>query len=574
LKKELGFQNLKTDIINALVLQYYKPNAELVLSADASQYGLGSVLLQNNLPLAYASCSLNETQQNYSQIEKELLSLVVGCEKHRYFLYGQNFTIQTDHKPLLGILRKPIHTLSPRLQRMIMRLLRYQFTLIHVPGKQMYISDALSRAPLSHYADTKYLEESVHTIDHIITVSDEKMTVLKQLTNTDPILKQLKQIIQNGWPEHKVQCPDICKFYFDKKTDLFIQEDLVFYQNRLIVPDGFRQDMLKILHMPHQGIVSTQTRARNSIYWPGMMKEIHDMIISCDTCNKFSPSQQNQPMTQRQQPTLPWEDIAVDLAHVQNQDYLVLVDYFSKFVEIRQLVKKDATHIIQALVSIFRTHGLPSTLQSDNGPPFDSHAFKNFLSRCNIRHITSSPYYPQSNGMVERTVAIVKQIILKSKAEDVSFSILEHNNTPKQNLMAPAQILMGRTLRTLLPQPISNLEPLHDVNNTRKQLELNNQKSKYYYDRRTRPLPALRLNQNVYVQFNRQWEPGTIIDVSDTPNSYVVRTDTGEFRRNRVQIKPREAVPTKSPVPPAPAPVQMNNVRPTRAIQKPIRFRQ
>ncbi|KAG8192393.1 hypothetical protein JTE90_017931, partial [Oedothorax gibbosus] len=145
--EQRAFNHLKECIVNAPVLSYYDPNKRSTVSVDASQYGLGAVLLQGENAVAYASVSLTDTQQRYSQIEKELLAILNGCRKFHYYVYGTRFTVETDHKPLLGLLKKPIEKLSPRLQRMALELFKYSFDIVHVPGKRLYVADALSRAP-------------------------------------------------------------------------------------------------------------------------------------------------------------------------------------------------------------------------------------------------------------------------------------------------------------------------------------------------------------------------------------------------------------------------------------------
>lgn len=130
------------------ILKYFDPNKETVLSVDASLFGMEAVISQDGHTVEYASYSLNSTQQRYNHIEKDLLDVVFGCERFHYYLYGKKFQIQTDHRPLLGLLRKPLDDISPRIQRLAHRLLRYSFVLTYVPGKNQQVADTLSREPL------------------------------------------------------------------------------------------------------------------------------------------------------------------------------------------------------------------------------------------------------------------------------------------------------------------------------------------------------------------------------------------------------------------------------------------
>ena len=152
-EQEKAFTDLKQELSRAPVLQLYNPNRELKISADASSYGLGAVMLQKCdnewLPVAYASRALTPTEQRYAQVEKEALALTWACERFSDFILGLHFVLETDHKPLVSLLGgQALDALPPRIQRFRMRLMRYSYDVIHVPGKTLTTADTLSRAPL------------------------------------------------------------------------------------------------------------------------------------------------------------------------------------------------------------------------------------------------------------------------------------------------------------------------------------------------------------------------------------------------------------------------------------------
>lgn len=134
--EERCFEKLKELVSTTPILKFFDSQKATTVSVDASPYGLGVVLLQDDQPIEYASASLTPTQQRYNHIEKEMLALVYGCERFHFYLYGNRFNLHTDHRPLLGLIKKPFDELSPRLQRMAIRLLRYDFVLEYVPGKK------------------------------------------------------------------------------------------------------------------------------------------------------------------------------------------------------------------------------------------------------------------------------------------------------------------------------------------------------------------------------------------------------------------------------------------------------
>ena len=149
---EESFHKLKELAVNAPVLQYFRPT--ITLSVDASSKGLGAVLLQDGHPIAYASRALSTTQQRYAQIEKEMLAVVFGCTKFHEYIYGvPNVKVESDHKPLETILKKPLYQAPVRLQKMIMTVQKYSIDVVYHPGKYLVIADTLSRAFLPEPPD-------------------------------------------------------------------------------------------------------------------------------------------------------------------------------------------------------------------------------------------------------------------------------------------------------------------------------------------------------------------------------------------------------------------------------------
>ena len=143
-----AFQDIKAAVTAAPVLRYFDPAVPLTLQCDASQDGLGAVLLQNDQPIAYASRCLTKTEENYAQIEKELLAIVFGIRRFHQYAFGREVTVQTDHKPLETLAKKALDTAPKRLQRMFLQLQRYNVTVVYRKGKELYLADTLSRASI------------------------------------------------------------------------------------------------------------------------------------------------------------------------------------------------------------------------------------------------------------------------------------------------------------------------------------------------------------------------------------------------------------------------------------------
>lgn len=225
---EKCFKELKSLVTATPVLSYFDPNKEITLSVDASQYGMGAVLLQDNHPIEFASVSLNKCQQKYSQIEKELFAIVFGCERFKYYLYGRDFIVQTDHQPLLGIAKKPIDQLSPRLQRLLLRLLRYKAQLVYMPGKKLQVADTLSRAPSVDVFELNNLDINLNVFSIIVT-SDEKVKKMTEATENDEVLKSIMRFVLNGWPSHKNNVDIEVKKYWNIKNDIYLHKNVLFF---------------------------------------------------------------------------------------------------------------------------------------------------------------------------------------------------------------------------------------------------------------------------------------------------------------------------------------------------------
>ena len=182
-EQQQSFEKLKCLITEAPVLRYYDPKKDLTLSVDASSKGLGAVLIQGQ-PIAYASRALTKCQMNYAQIEKETLAILFGCTKFHQYVFGRHVLVESDHKPLQSIFKKPIYQAPPRLQRLMLSLLKYDIEVTYKPGKEMFISDHLSRSFLKETNEDLTPDISVNEINLIsyLPVSPEQYEKFKRAT--------------------------------------------------------------------------------------------------------------------------------------------------------------------------------------------------------------------------------------------------------------------------------------------------------------------------------------------------------------------------------------------------------
>ncbi|GFT71693.1 retrovirus-related Pol polyprotein from transposon opus [Nephila pilipes] len=181
-EQELSFVNIKELLAKAPILKVFSASDEIVIQCDSSKDRLGSCLIQKGQPVSFVSRSLTNSEKNYAQIEKELLAIVFSFEKYHNFVYGRKVAIQSDHKPLMAIVKKPMHKISSRMQRMILKLLKYDFEINYVPGNQMFLADTLSRAfPVNEtMRDDPEMLNIVHTVSKHLPMSDKRLAQLKK----------------------------------------------------------------------------------------------------------------------------------------------------------------------------------------------------------------------------------------------------------------------------------------------------------------------------------------------------------------------------------------------------------
>ena len=219
-----AFKKVKAMVNTAPVLAFYDVNKPTVVSADASSYGLGGVLLQKHggqlHPVAFASCTLTDSEKKYTQIEKECLASVWACEKFFSYLCGlESFELMTDHKPLVpSINHQDLDRVPLRCQRLLMRMMRFKVKAEHVPGKELVVADTLSRNPLAVSLQTSDTEDEVKayvdTAQMVHPASHEKLEQIKHSISSDPQLRRVLEYTVNGWPKYAKDVPEQIHPYY------------------------------------------------------------------------------------------------------------------------------------------------------------------------------------------------------------------------------------------------------------------------------------------------------------------------------------------------------------------------
>ncbi|XP_055590876.1 uncharacterized protein K02A2.6-like [Uranotaenia lowii] len=481
-----AFDQFKTILASDLLLTHYSPELPFVVSADASSVGVGATI-SHKFPdgsvkvIQHASRALTAAEQAYGQADREGLALVFACTKFHKMLYGRSFTLQTDHAPLLRIFgsKKGIPTYTAnRLQRWALQLLLYNFHIEYISTDKFGNADVLSRLINNHIKpDEDYIIASVNLkedLGSVVANSARQIPLnfkaIQDATQSDPVLGEVFRFTLNGWPKSRKLIPDHeVQRFFDRQDSLSIVQGCVMFAERIAIPSKFRSQCLQQMHKGHPGIQRMKSIARSFVYWPSLDADIVKFLSSCKPCAmvaKSPPLSSPQPWPK---PEKPWQRLHVDYAGPIEGDYfLLLVDSFSKWVEIVKTNCTTSAATIGILRGIFARFGMPITLVSDNGSQFTSAEFATFCVENAIHHVTTAPYHPQSNGQVERFVDTFKRSLRKIREgkatiqEALDTFLLTYRTTPNPVTgQSPADLIFGRPIRTCLellrPPPTPNV---------------------------------------------------------------------------------------------------------------------
>ena len=590
------FNKSKLEICNLVKdgIKLFDPERKTAILTDWSKKGTGFNLVQKycNCDAAYPQCCMGgwklvlagskfntKAEANYAPIEGECLAVVKALHKCRYFILGNNqLSIITDHKPLVKILGdknlEEIH--NPRLFKLKEKTLKFNFKVVHIPGKINYVADAVSRYPGTYQKseqniegvnavqsgeDSDDIEEYVQGIvlgslsafDDLQAITWQKV---KQASLVDQTLLKLAEFIKRGEKPSAEEHPELSKYmrYFD---NFCIVDSVLLYNNRVIIPQNLRSDVLKGLHSAHQGVTSMTARASSSVFWPGIHDDISSIRERCMSCNSMAPSQPSAPATPLEYPDYRFQCICADQFQYKGNHYLALVDRYSNWPNAIKLREGGtADELIEAIKAHCEIFGIPEELSSDGGSQFVASKTTEFFKNWGIKHRRSSVAFPHSNCRAELGVKLIKRMIVNNISPNGSLNtdafrraILQYRNTPDRDTkVSPAQIVFGRALRDFTPMSSESYKPASVWRMTADYREAAMAKrhaiEREKLDQHTKKLKPLSIGDTVYIQnqFGNsplKWDKsGRVIEVRGF-DQYLVKVD-GSGRvtlRNRKHLR-------------------------------------
>ena len=371
---------------------------------------------------------------------------------------------------------------------------------------------------------------------------------LKDATNRDPVLSEVKRYVREGWPQ-KIDSPDVQEF---KKyaASLSVTDDCLINGNRVVIPEAMQPQILDILHLGHFGMQRMKQLARSAVYWPHIDSQIEDTCRGCVSCAEHQnkpPKPANHPWMM---PEKPWSRIHVDHAiNFMGNNWLIVTDAYSKYPCIHQTSSTSTQATTALLEEDFAHFGYPHTIVSDNATTFSSAEFQLWCHQRGIKHLTGAPYHPATNGAAERMVQSFKQSLKKSKLPPrpaLQEFLMQYRRTPLNTGFSPSQLLNGRQLRTkidaLLPSPahIAQEHQAREASKSQQKEQTAVQHVRTAYDVGT---PCYALFCGPRQTSTPRWVPATITRVHDTRTFTVKVHPRGPlWKRHLEQLQPRYGV--------------------------------
>ena len=578
-----AFEKAREELSNTSQLTYFDHRRPTRLYTDASRLnGLGFVVKQlqedQHWKIVQAgSRFLTSAETRYAMVELELLGIAWAMQKARPFLEGIHFEVLTDHKPLIPILND--YSLADienkRLQRLKMKMDGFTFEAFHVPGKENIEADALSRAPVNQPTEEDEIDEEEGSTSR---TSLEKLNSIEVepdcwIFNTemaefeccmiDKLTEDIREAseededyrIVRGWVCEKYPPPAetvskrVSSYYKEVERFSIDKDGLLCYEDRLVIPRKLRSRYIDHLVHLHASPTKMLARARRSVWWPGMSKDIQARWRQCRTCVERSPS--NKPLPTRPRPIVeyPFQVVHMDLGAYAGDQWLIIVDQFSGFPIVKNLANNATTKTVTKYLRImFQDFGLPQQIFSDGGPQFTSDEFSTFCKEWQIENVTSSPHYPQSNGIAENGVKAMKKLIhccydpnkKNVDADQWLKAIMIYKNTPRgPSGLAPSEILFGKLLRDGLPECLKSYIPKHQAAIQRRRDEVDRYLGQMYEFRKSTKKAKMSTGDRVFIQDpqSKEWKhTGTIEKKGQNEREFFIRTDRGGLWRRNVKF--------------------------------------
>jgi hypothetical protein len=583
-----AFNRLKLVLQEAPVLKLFDPHKPIFIDCDASNYAIGSILVQpdndgNEHPVAYFSRCLTRAECNYCVTRKELLAVLASLRHWRHYVMGARVIVRTDHSSLAWL--KSFKNPEQQMARWLEEISQYDVVLQHRPGSKSGNADGLSRRPCplncTYCSRREAREEAVQVLN--IRIEADINWESEQLKDEDlaEVVKWKNEGQKPPWEHVSGDSPTLKRLW--REFDVLTMQDRIlkriFYKPvgvnyQIVVPRHTRAHVLETIHSQgHFGCLRTQLSLKDRFYWPGWKTDVRKCVNRCvPCCQRKGPHMKARLPPRKYLSSEAFERLGIDICgpfpitERGNKYLLVVSDYFTKWLEAIPIENQEAKTIVDALIrDVISRFGVPRELHSDQGANFTSRLMQNICDRLHIKKTRTCPYHPASNGQVERSNRVIADILSKI-IEDVKdwdklvplaclfYRASEHKATG----CSPALLALGRELRlpvdvvfptgriekTSVPEYLEQLEErliiASELARKKLQMDWQNRDSNSRFWKNFRPL---NLNKPVYVfnpsvtrgripKLNSNWHgPFRILEAL---NSHLYKVATG--KRNAIQV--------------------------------------
>lgn len=548
-----AFNQIKKAMSNVKKLGFYRVEDRTAVISDASPVGLGALLVQFDLNgvhrvVSFASKSLTETERRYCQTEKEALGIVWSVERFRYYLLGKTFEIYTDCKALSFLFSKRSKPCA-RIERWVLRLQSFDYKVIFLSGKEN-VADSLSRLAVQEPKPFDPTEEIFvqEIVGYAAKSAALKWTDVEHSSRSDPEIKEIIRILNSN------EIHDLPIEFRMVSNELCEVQGVLLRGDRIVIPKSLRNSVLTAAHDGHPGITMMKNHLRSNVWWPKLDSDVETLVKNCRGCTLVAAPEKPEPLKRSKLPSAPWQVLALDFLGPlpEGQYLLVVIDCYSRFMEVCEMTTITAGDVRRELSIMFGRYGLPISIKADNAPQLssDCEEFREYCEEHGITILNTIPYWPQSNGEVERQnrsilkrLRIAQELGLDWRSELRQYLLTYHATKHPTTGKSPGEIMFGRRIKSKIP----TLASYQEDESIRERDAVVKEKGKIYSDRK-RQAKESEIQEGDKVLAKRM-RKGNKLDTDFANEEFIVvkktgtdtiiqSSDTGkQFRRSSAHLK-------------------------------------